>query len=491
MALKQQQELKQVQRLSPLQMQVIKLVELNTVEVEDRVKQELEDNPALEAAENEFYNESDELYNEEDDQNENEREVMLEEDIILGDYFSEDDIPDYRLNTPTSRTSEPSFIETGNFDEKSLSESLMEQIGLLKLDARKQLIAEYIIGNLDENGYLERDLQAISNDLLFQQQLEVSPLQLEDVLYEIQDLDPAGVGARDLQECLLLQLHRLKSNPPIERAIEMVADYFEEFSRKHYDKIMRQMNIGEDELREAIKEVVSLNPKPGYAVGGKMQTAMNKITPDFLVESYNGEITIQLNNSNIPTLKVNRTFSEMLKGYSDNKESMSSDDKQAMLFMKQKVDSAKWFIDAMRQRQNTLQRTMETIVSIQYDFFLTEDEASLKPMILKDVAERTGFDISTISRVSNSKYVQTNGGVYPLKFFFSEAMQTSDGEDISSREIKAVLKECVEGEDPGKPYTDEQLTQLLNERGYIIARRTVAKYREQLNIPVARLRKKI
>ncbi|HHU97943.1 MAG: RNA polymerase factor sigma-54 [Bacteroidota bacterium] len=491
MALKQQQELKQVQRLSPLQMQVIKLVELNSVEVEDRIKQELEDNPALEDAENEPRSESEALYDGEDDLNENEREPISEEDIILGDYFSEDDVPDYRLNTPTSRKNEPSFIEIGHFDEKSLSESLMEQVGLLKLDERKQLIAEYIIGSLDENGYLERELQAISNDLLFQRQLEVSPLQLEDVLYEIQDLDPAGVGARDLQECLLLQLHRLKSSPPVEHAIKMVTDYFEEFSRKHYDKIMRQMNIGEDELREAIKEVVALNPKPGSAVGGKIQTAMNKITPDFLVDSYNGEITIQLNNSNIPSLRVNRTFSEMLKGYSNNKESMSSDDKQAMLFMKQKVDSAKWFIDAVKQRQNTLQRTMEAIVSIQYDFFITEDESDLKPMILKDVAERTGFDISTISRVSNSKYVQTNGAIYPLKFFFSEAMQTSDGEDISSREVKAALRECVEGEDPSRPYTDEQLTQLLNEKGYVIARRTVAKYREQSNIPVARLRKKI
>lgn len=491
MALKQQQELKQVQRLSPLQMQVIKLVELNSVEVEDRIKQELEDNPALEDAEYEPRDENNESYDEEDGRNENEREAISEEDIILGDYYSEDDVPDYRLNTPRGRTSEYNYIEIGNFDEKSLSESLMEQIGLLKLDARKQLIAEYIIGSLDENGYLERELLAISNDLLFQRQLEVSPLQLEDVLYEIQDLDPAGVGARDLRECLLLQLHRLKSTPPVEHAIEMVTDYFDEFSRKHYDKIMRQMNIGEEELRKAIKEVISLNPKPGNAVGGKMQAALNKITPDFLVDSYNGEITIQLNNSNIPSLRVNRTFSEMLKGYSDNKESMSSDDKQAMLFMKQKVDSAKWFIDAVRQRQNTLQRTMEAIVNIQYDFFLTEDEADLKPMILKDVAERTGFDISTISRVSNSKYVQTNGGVYPLKFFFSEAMQTSDGEDISSREVKAALREFVEGEDPGKPFTDEQLTQLLNDRGYVIARRTVAKYREQLSIPVARLRKKI
>lgn len=481
MALKQQQELKQTQRLSPLQMQVIKLVELNSVEVEERIKQELEENPALEDDNSDLQGDATDERNE---------EALTEEDMILGDYSSEDDVPDYRLNG-TRQANEPNFIEASYFDDKSLGDLLSEQIGLLKLDERKQVIAEYIIGNLDENGYLERDLQAISDDLLFQQQVEVTPLQLEDVLYEIQDLDPAGVGARDLQECLLLQLQREEETPAVAHAKQILSDHFEEFSRKHYDKIIRQMGISQDELRDAMEEIIALNPKPGNALGANMETAMYNITPDFLVDSYNGEVTIQLNNSNIPTLNVNRSFSEMLKGYNDNKESMSADDKQAMLFMKQKVDSAKWFIDAVKQRQNTLQRTMEAIVSIQYDFFLTEDETTLKPMILKDVAERTGLDISTISRVSNSKYVQTNGGVYPLKFFFSEAMQTSDGEDISSREVKLILKESIENENSTKPLTDEQLTKILNQKGYVIARRTVAKYREQLNIPVARLRKKI
>ena len=288
-----------------------------------------------------------------------------------------------------------------------------------------------------------------------------------------------------------LQLERYESSSAVELAKNILFHYFEEFSRKHYDKILRQMNIGEDELRDAIDEIVSLNPKPGNALGGTMQVAMNNITPDFLVDSYNGEVSVQLNTSNVPLLQINRSFSEMLKGYNENKESVSNDDKRAILFMKQKVDSAKWFIDAVKQRQNTLQRTMEAIVSLQYDFFLTEDETQLKPMILKDVAERTGFDISTISRVSNSKYVQTNTGVYPLKFFFSEAIQTHSGEDISSREVKLILKESIDNENPIKPLTDEQLTRILNERGYLIARRTVAKYREQLNIPVARLRKKI
>ncbi|MBK5194787.1 MAG: RNA polymerase factor sigma-54 [Proteiniphilum sp.] len=484
MALRQQQELKQTQRLSPLQMQVIKLVELNTLEVEDRIKQEVEDNPALETLDADMSNDTENEEKEIDDDN------LSQEDIILGDYFSEDDIPDYHINQ-THQKSEPSFFEISYYDDKSLSDSLMEQIGLMNLDERKQTIAEYIIGNLDESGYLQRDLQSISDDLLFQQQMEVLPLQLEDMLYEIQELDPAGVGARDLQECLLLQLERYDQTAAVRLAKDILTDYFEEFSRKHYDKIIRMMNITQDNLRDAIGEITSLNPKPGNALGGTMQTAMNNITPDFIVDTYNGLVTIQLNNSNIPSLKVNRSFSEMLKGYNDNRESMSADDKQSMLFMKQKVDSARWFIDAVRQRQNTLQRTMEAIVNIQYEFFLTEDESQLKPMILKDVAERTGFDISTISRVSNSKYVQTNTGVYPLKYFFSEAMQTSEGEDISSREVKMILKESIENENPTKPLTDDQLTRILNKKGYVIARRTVAKYREQLYIPVSRLRKKI
>lgn len=483
MALKQQQELKQTQRLSPLQMQVIKLVELNSVEVEDRIKQEIEDNPALEVSDSG-------PAGEEEENNDVPEDILSQEEIILGDYASEDDIPDYRLNG-SDRKNETNIVEISYYDDKSLSDSLQEQIGLLQLDDQRQLIAEYIIGNLDESGYLQRDLQSISDDLLFQQQIEVSPLQMEDVLYEIQDLEPAGVGARNLRECLLLQLGRYASTPAVEHAKVILSDYFDEFSRKHYEKIIRQMNITQDELRDAIREITSLNPKPGNALGGTLQTAMNNITPDFIVDSYNGEVSIQLNNSNVPSLQINRSFSEMLKGYNENKESMSNDDKQAILFMKQKVDSAKWFIDAVKQRQNTLQRTMEAIVNLQYDFFLTEDETQLKPMILKDVAERTGFDISTVSRVSNSKYVQTNTGIYPLKFFFSEAMQTNTGEDISSREVKLILKESIDNENPVKPLTDDQLTKILNEKGYVIARRTVAKYREQLNIPVARLRKKI
>jgi RNA polymerase sigma-54 factor len=483
MALKQQQEQKQTQRLSPLQMQVIKLVELNTVEVEERIKQEVEDNPALETGNDELLNDT------EPEVTENNEEITQDE-IMLGDYLSEEDIPDFHTGY-NERKDETNFIEISYYDDQSLIDSLLEQLNLLDLDERRHTIATYIIGNLDENGYLLRDLQAISDDLLFQQQLDVTPLQLEDLLYEIQELDPAGVGARNLQECLLLQLARMAPSAPVKLAELILTDYFEEFSRKHYDKIIQQMSLSPEDLREAVDEITSLNPKPGNAIGGALQTAMNNITPDFMVDSYNGQVTIHLNNSNIPSLKVNRSFSEMLKGYQENRESMSADDKQAMLFMKQKVDSARWFIDAVKQRQNTLQRTMEAIVNLQYDFFLSEDESQLKPMVLKDVAERAGFDISTVSRVSNSKYVQTNSGIYPLKYFFSEAMQTSEGEDISSREVKRILKESIEVENPSRPLTDDQLTRILNEKGYLIARRTVAKYREQLNIPVSRLRKKL
>ncbi|NMB05522.1 MAG: RNA polymerase factor sigma-54 [Bacteroidales bacterium] len=483
MALKQQQELKQTQRLSPLQMQVIKLVELNTVEVEDRIKQEVEDNPALDTG-------NDDSLNDKEIDEQEMGDDITQDEIMLGDYLSDEEIPDFHINQ-RDRKNEPSFVEISYYDDISLIDSLLEQLSLLDLDERRHTIATYIIGNLDENGYLQRDLQAIADDLLFQQQLEVTPLQLEDLLYEIQELDPAGVGARNLQECLLLQLARKAPTDAVKLAETILTDFFEEFSRKHYDKIIQQIRISPDDLRDAIEEITSLNPKPGNSLGGALQTAMNNITPDFLVDTFNGQVTIHLNNSNIPSLKVNNSFSEMLKGYQENKESMSADDKQAILFMKQKVDSAKWFIDAVKQRQNTLQRTMEAIVNLQYDFFLNEDESQLKPMVLKDVAERTGFDISTVSRVSNSKYVQTNNGIYPLKYFFSEAMQTSDGEDISSREVKKILKESIDAENPTRPLTDDQLTQILNEKGYLIARRTVAKYREQLNIPVSRLRKKI
>lgn len=484
MALKQQLQLKQQQKLSPLQMQVIKLTELPAIELEERIKQELEDNPALE----EGKESSDDLDFDSASQDEDDTNIS-QEDITLGDYMNDEEIPDYQLlnNNKQATSREEIPFSVGS----SLHEYLLEQLGECELSDADQKAAEYIIGNFDENGYLDRSLSAISDDLIFQQNIDVSTNRLEEILNIIQGFEPAGIGARSLQECLLLQLKRRGSSPIVNIAIDIISNFFEEFSKRHYDKIMKQLAIDEPTLKEVIQEITTLNPKPGNTWGDSLATTMSTIIPDFIVEAYNGELFLSLNNRNIPDLKVSREYSNLLKGYTENKDSMSSDTKNAAIFVKQKLDSARWFIDAVKQRQETLQTTMQAIIDLQYDFFLTGDEAQLRPMILKDVAERTGYDISTISRVSNSKYVQTNFGIYPLKYFFSESMQTDTGEEISSREVKAILKECIENEDKKKPVTDDKLSEILKEKGYIIARRTVAKYREQLNIPIARLRKEI
>ncbi|MDH6307258.1 RNA polymerase sigma-54 factor [Dysgonomonas sp. PFB1-18] len=486
MALKQQLQLKQQQKLSPLQMQVIKLTELPVIELEERIKQELEDNPALEEGLEpvDDTSEFDDDYSSEDDTN------ISQEDITLGDYMNEDEIPDYQLRDNNRQA-------TGKQEEipfsvaSSLHEYLIEQLSECQFDNNDEKVAEYIIGSIDDSGYLDRSLSAISDDLIFQQNIDVPVSHLEEILTVIQDFEPAGIGARTLQECLLLQLQRKDKSETTDIAIQIISNYFEEFSKRHYDKIVRQLGIDESLLKVVIQEITTLNPKPGNNWGDSMETTLSTIVPDFIVESYNGELFLSLNNRNVPDLRVNREYSDLLKGYADNKESMSSDSKNAVLFVKQKLDSARWFIEAIKQRQDTLQRTMQAIIDMQYDFFLTGDEAQLKPMILKDIAQRTGYDISTISRVSNSKYVQTNFGVYSLKYFFSESMQTDTGEEISSREVKAILKECIENEDKKKPLTDDRLSEILKEKGYIIARRTVAKYREQMNLPVARLRKEI
>ena len=483
MALKQHLQLKQQQRLSPLQMQVIKLTELPVIELEDRIKQELEDNPALE----EGLVDTDDADAQSADDNFDEEDHITQEDIVLGDYMNEEETPDYYLNNSaqTRRDDIPFAVAA------SLHELLIDQLHECQLSSVDKKIGEYIIGNIDENGYLDRTLSAISDDLIFQQNLDVPVSKLENVLLVIQDFEPAGAGARNLQECLLLQLKRREGSTINALAVDIITDYFEDFSKRHYERIMRQLSIDEDTMKEVVQEITTLNPKPGNNWDNSLSTTMSAIIPDFIVEAYNGELFLSLNNRNIPDLRVSREYSNLLKGYAENKDSMSNDNKNAALFVKQKLDSARWFIDAIKQRQDTLQRTMQAIVDMQYDFFLTGDEAQLRPMILKDVAERTGYDISTISRVSNSKYVQTNFGIYSLKYFFSESMQTDTGEEISSREVKAILRECVDNEDKKKPLTDEKLCEILKERGYVIARRTVAKYREQLNIPIARLRKEI
>lgn len=485
MALKQQLQLKQQQKLSPMQMQVIKLTELPVLELEERIKQELEENPALEEGlEPNDNSEYDDEYCSEDDTN------ISQEDLTLGDYMNEDEIPDYQLRD-NNRQGVGKQEEIPFSVAASLHEYLIEQLGECELNDENQKVAEYIIGNIDESGYLDRSLSAISDDLIFQQNIDIPVSRLEEILKVIQDFEPAGIAARNLQECLLLQLGRKEKSEIVDYAINIITNLFDEFTKRHYDKIIRQLNIDEEILKEVIQEITTLNPKPGNNWGDSLSITLSTIVPDFTIDSYGGELFLSLNNRNIPDLRVSREYSELFKGFSDNKESMSLDSKNTVLFVKQKLDSARWFIDAIKQRQDTLQRTMQAIMDMQYDFFLTGDESQLKPMILKDVAQRTGYDISTISRVSNSKYVQTSFGIYPLKYFFSESMQTDTGEEISSREVKAILKECIENEDKKKPLTDDKLSEILNERGYIIARRTVAKYREQMNLPVARLRKEI
>ena len=486
MALRQQQNLKQTQRLSPLQMQMIRLIELNSIELEEKIKKEMEENPALdEGVDN---NEGDDEFKNSDDEY---AEVLSEEELVKGDYSSEEEMPDYRLTSRTTSSYEQPKIDFAFSGDTSLHQSLSDQIKLRSLNDKELKIAEYIIGNLDENGYLESTLQSISDDLIFQLNIDASVDTIENVLRVIQDLEPAGVGARNLRECLLLQLNKKSETASRQNAKIILEDYFDEFTKKHYDKIENLLSISRHDLRKAVDSIISLNPKPGNIWSDSIEMAMANITPDFIVQIDGQDILMWLNNRNIPALSVNRDFSEMMKGYVENKKSMSKDNKQALVFMKQKVDAARWFIDAIKQRQTTLHDTMQAIIDLQNEFFITGEEATLKPMVLKDVAQKTGYDISTISRVSNSKYVQTEYGVYPLKFFFSEGMPTDDGEDISSREIKLILKEKIEQEDPLKPFTDEQTTKMLNDRGYIIARRTVAKYREQLGIPVARLRKKL
>ena len=477
MALRQQQSLKQQQRLSPQQIQTIRMLELPALEIEERIKHELDENPALEEGAD---------YSEEPDSGYDDDNNDSNEDISLGDYINEDEIPEYKLTEINNREERKESTPFNN--EQSLSDYLLQQLQLSEFTEREMKIAEFIIGNIDDDGYLRRGLNSIVDDIAFTSGEDFSVSELEDILKLIQEFDPPGVGARDLKECLILQLKKRKDST---LAIKIMTDFFEEFSRKHYDKIQKALNISEQQVRNVINEIISLNPKPGGNWDDSMTTIMNRVTPDFIVETNNGEITLMLNNRGIPSLHINREYSDMLKDYTGNKVNQTSDMRDAVLFVKQKLDAAQGFIDAVRQRQETLQRTMETIIILQEDFFLTGDESRLRPMILKDVAEKSGYDISTISRVSNSKYVQTNFGIYSLKFFFSESTQTESGETVSTRKIKQIIKEEIDRENKKKPVTDEELTTILNAKGFLIARRTVAKYREQLGIAVARLRKEM
>lgn len=488
--LNQKLQQKLLQKLSPQQILLMKLLQIPTIALEQRIKQEIEENPALEDTD-----EQEEVNNEElkDEISEDENEITEEynekdDEFDLNDYIDADDIPSYKLTanntSPDEDRKEIPFASGISFHEMVIS-----QLGLRVLNENEYLIGLNIIGNLDDAGYLSRNLDAMVDDLAFTQNITINIEEILNVLKIIQEFDPAGIGARNLQECLLLQLQRKDNNDKaIKLAIHIIERYFNEFTKKHYDKIIKKANITEDELKAAINEILKLNPKPGNSLSETSKTNQY-ILPDFIIYNNDGILELSLNTKNTPELRLNRSYLNMLEAYSENKKNKQK--KDAFMFVKQKIDSAKWFIDAIRQRQNTLYITMKAIMDYQEEYFLTGDEISLKPMILKDIAEIVNLDISTVSRVANSKYVQTPFGTFLLKTFFSESMQKENGEEVSTREIKKILSNCINIENKNKPLTDELLTGILKEKGYNIARRTVAKYREQLNIPVARLRKEL
>ncbi len=501
MALSQSLQQKLLQKLSPQQIQLMKLLQIPTAHLEERIKEELEENPALEVGEEEKNDE--EEFEIKDTTEEFEEAPATEEDydvdggtdeydnIDISDYINDgdDEIADYKMrdeNYPEmdEQKTLPYKVET------SFHELLLDQLGMLSLDEKSYKIAEQIVGSIDDDGYLRREISSIADDLAFRQNVEASEKEIEALIKKIQQFDPPGIGARDLKECLLLQLQRqLVEGKDVSIAIMVLDKYFEEFTKKHYEKIQRGLNLSDDDLKDVIGAIIRLNPKPGGNVG-EINKAESYIVPDFFIVNNNGILELTLNSRNAPDLRISEGYRDMLREY-DKGSKKDKRQKEAVLFIKQKIDSAKWFIDMIRQRQHTLLSTMDAIMNYQKEFFLTGDQTNLKPMILKDIAEMTGLDISTVSRVANSKFVQTEFGTYRLKFFFSESLSTDTGEEVSTREVKKILSDLIEGEDKKKPLSDERLTELLQEKGYNIARRTVAKYREQLNIPVARLRKEL
>ncbi len=475
------------QKLSPQQIQLIRMIEDSALVMEERIKQEIEDNPALEIAE-EYPQDEDGAVA--DPNNKDEQGYDYEDDFGLGDYKNEDDIPDYKLqlvNGNNEDKRDDSFYSTAS----SLYEYLLDQLHLKTIPAEMMELAEYVVGNVDQDGYLRREVEAMVDDYSFQQGVQVADADMAAAVALVQHLDPPGIGATNLQECLILQLQRKTQTDEVKIAIEVLQNCFEEFSKRHYDKVMKRLSITEETFRKAVGEIVKLNPKPGASWTDVLEENSVQVVPDFILENQDGELYLSLNNRSVPELRISRNYSDMLEEYSSNKNNQSAEMKDAVSFVKQKLDAAKWFINAVKQRQETLQRTMQAIINRQREFFLDGDETKLKPMILKNISDDTGYDISTISRVSNSKFIQTNFGVYPLKFFFSETMQNDQGEDVSTIAVKTILQECIDAEDKRKPLTDDQLTEILSKKGYPIARRTIAKYREQLGIPVSRLRKEI
>ena len=486
MALKQTLSFKLQQKLSPQQIQLMKLLQLPTVALEQRIKEEMENNPALVEGKDE---EEEMELTQHDDYEEKERSEA-EKEFNFDDYVDDSDTPSYKL-TANNHSKDDEDKQTPISVGSTFQETLEAQINLFNLDDDDHNIALHLIGSLDDAGYLRRDINAIVDDLAFTQNIITDKEHVEKIVKLIQHLDPAGVGARSLQECLLIQLNKKKHHTLISKnAIEIITNYFDEFSKKHYSKIIEKLSISEDDLRLVIEEILKLNPKPGNSSNDGLRVTQH-IVPDFVLTVDDGEIDITLNGRNTPDLKVSRSYKEMIEGYKAQKEKPSKSQKDALMFVKQKLDAAKWFIDAIRQRQHTLMLTVDAIVERQKKYFLEGDETLIVPMILKDIAEEIDMDISTISRVVNSKYIQTPYGTFLLKTFFSESLSTDSGEEVSSREVKKILQNAVEDEDKLKPLTDEKLSKLLNDKGYNIARRTIAKYREQLNIPVARLRKEI
>lgn len=489
--LKQSLQQKLQQKLSPQQIQLMKMLQIPTMELDQRIKDELVTNPALEEGQEEKTEEEEAKTQEEQELDmENEEKGDKEsDDIDLSEYFDDDGTPDYKLYV-NNHSADDEERDTPLGAGRSFQDLLYAQLSMTDLDENEMMLAEYLVGNLDENGYLRRELPAIVNDLAFTLNVSTSVAELEAVLMAIQDLDPPGVGARDLRECLIIQIKRLEHRDADTKLAELIlTKHFDEFTKKHYEKIARRYELDDDELKPSIDLILHLNPKPGNSAQETVRSVQH-VVPDFVLNVENEELKLTLNGRNAPELRISREYREMLAHYAKAK-TKDAKDREALMFVKQKIDGAKWFIDAIKQRNDTLLYCMEAIVNYQREFFLTGDETKLKPMILKDIADIVGMDISTISRVANSKYIQTTYGTYLLKYFFSESLSTDEGEEVSSREVKQILKDAIEAEHKRKPLTDEKLGKLLNQKGYNIARRTVAKYREQLGIPVARLRKEL
>ena len=488
--LKQNLQLKLSQKLSPQQIQLMKLIQLPTQAFEQRLKEEMVENPALETGKEDEYESADEYSNEDsyDEYDDYEGERIDDDEINIDEYLSDDETPGYKLQA--NNYSDDDDDRTMPFAATvSFHQSLIDQLNTFILSENERDIAEFLVGSIDDMGYIRRSIPDIVDDMAFTQGIYTDEKTVERILHIIHQLEPAGVGARDLQECLLLQLKSKTPTPSVELATDILEHQFDAFTKKHYDKLLQRYDIKQDQLRKAIDEIEHLNPKPGGAYESSNKT-VEHVVPDFSIKIVDGELELSLNGRNAPELHVSKDYQEMLQSYKASRDK-SAQQKDAVQFIKQKLDSAKWFIDAIRQRQETLYVTMNAIMHYQEEYFLDGDEAKLKPMILKDIADLIGLDISTVSRVANSKYVETPYGTKLIKEFFSEAMKNDQGEDVSTIEIKKILKTVIEDEDKRKPLPDDKLAEILKDKGYPIARRTIAKYREQLDIPVARMRKKI